>query len=81
MSDPSFRQRVLDAIGKIAGDEPTTLSIAGQDTYMFHTRRYPTPAIESDLIVVFYEDQIVQIGGRSPRMAKQHAHSILRALP
>ena len=79
--EPSFRQRVLDSISKATGDEPMALSIADKESYLFHVRRYPSSAIDADFVVVFYEDQIVQIGGRTPRMAKQFAHSILGSLP
>jgi hypothetical protein len=79
--EPSFRQRVLDSISKTTGDEPMALSIADKESYLFHVRRYPSSAIDADFVVVFYEDQIVQIGGRTPRMAKQLAHSILGSLP
>lgn len=80
ISEPSFRQRVLDGISKTTGDEPMAVTVAGKESYLFHTRRYPSSAIDADFIVVFYEDQIVQIGGPTPRMAKQHAHSILGSL-
>jgi hypothetical protein len=81
IKEPSFRQRVLDSISETTGDEPMALSIGGKEVYSFHVRRYPSSAIDADFMVVFYEDQIVQIGGRTPRMAKQHAHSILGSLP
>jgi hypothetical protein len=81
IQDESFRQQVIDDFSAYVGDDPMTVAPGGMDAYMFEVRINPGPIFAPYVMLVFYENQVIHIGGVTDRAVMQHAVELLGSLP